>query len=287
LFLPDAELQPASKPTKETHALKRTIYLAVVASLPLLAQDGFRAARGRAIEVRPHEYISTFKDTIPWFAFGGGWNARVALLNFRSTPVDVTLHFYDATGAAVKAPLKDIGSTSSTTTTIPPHGVALFATTASAGSPLVGGMLKLDIPCTSDACGDVGAYAVLRDEVMKQEAVVTASSSDENTAVVAFDNRNGYSTGVAAACPDFFSFGAPCSAFVTIRDQNGNIIKTDVVTIPLDGVMSATLPDRYPEVRGIAGTIEFGVTSGSVTALAYVFSPTGAFTSSPVFQPSL
>jgi hypothetical protein len=163
--------------------------------------------------------------------------------------------------------------------------MAIFDTTAPSSSPTVGGLIRLDIPCTAvEDCGYVAAYAVLRDEVMKQEAVVAASLSDEQTAVVSFDNRSGYSTGVAVACPDFISFG-PCSTFVTIRDQSGKIIKTDMVTIPLNGVMAATLPSLYPEVRGIAGTIEFAVSRGYVTALGYVFSPTGAFTSSPVFQP--
>jgi hypothetical protein len=149
-------------------------------------------------------------------------------------------------------------------------------------------MGRLDIPCDSTACGDIGGFAVFKWHVSPhpdQEAVVPISSSDQNKAVLAFDNRNGYQTGVAIVQPKFLSLDSGmATVFLLIRDQGGNQLAVDALQIVAGGHTSFLLADKYSVVAGQSGTVEFSSTE-SVAALGLMFNDTGALTTIPAFYP--
>jgi hypothetical protein len=234
-------------------------------------------------------YVSTFQDTMPHVAVGGDWVTVITIMNFRSQPVKVPVSFTDDNGTLMKVSVIGTGTYDTFMENLSANGSVVFETEYRPSTPVKVGMARLDVPCDSiDSCGNVGAFATFRwmkPDVPVQEAVVQTVPSLEEKTVLAFNNQNGYVTGVAISQPKFLSSStSPVDVTLVFRDGSGNRIILDQIRIPAGGHTSFVLTDKYPQTAGKQGMVEF--TAGdSVAALALLFTPSGAFSTSPSFQP--
>ncbi len=235
-------------------------------------------------DVGGDKYVSAFDNCIPHIAFGQTWTTRIVLMNLRNSTVTVPIYFTGDSGKATSIP---IGGKwySSVNATLPPLGKAVFETDYLpdvAGGAAIG---RLNIPCESvELCGNVGGFAMFSwhlDQKPVQEAIVPFTSSLAHRAVVSFDERQGYFTGVGLAHPLFIDTAA-ADITVIARDAMGNELVRDHVRLNAGGHTAFLLKDRWPELEAQQGTLEFS-SDDYVSALGLVFSPTGAFTTSPAF----
>jgi hypothetical protein len=230
-------------------------------------------------------YISTFDDTIPHIAFGGTWTTKITVINFRMATVTVPIYFASDNGDPLSLPIG--GKTyDSISVTLAPLAKYTFETDYLPQSAASSGMGRLTIPCdTADSCGNVGGFAVFKWHIEgkpDQEAVVPFTSSTQSRAFISFDELSGYFTGVALTHPWFISTAA-VDITVVARDQLGNRLMMDQIRLNADGHTSFLIRDKWPQLKGQQGTIEF-TTSDYVAPLALVFNPTGALTTSPCFM---
>ena len=110
-----------------------------------------------------------------------------------------------------------------------------------------------------------------------QEAVVPLESRNASAYVLAFDNTNGTATGIAV---NSVSTAIQVSIPVVVRDEAGNQIATDILTMAANGHSAFTLGvDKFqnvPNILNIRGTIEFDKPpNGQIGALG-IRIPTGA-----------
>jgi hypothetical protein len=95
--------------------------------------------------------------------------------------------------------------------------------------------------------------------------------------VLPYDNRSGFSTGVACVNG---SHSSPATITATIRDENGVTYATETIPLPASGHTAFTMPTRFPSTQGRRGTVLFRSNTDFFSVLGLRFSPFGgAFTS--------
>jgi hypothetical protein len=128
----------------------------------------------------------------------------------------------------------------------------------------------------------IGGYAIFRWLVEGRpdfEAVVPNSPTFEPNFTLFFDNRNGYSTGVAVVNVGANPGVNPSSVVVTARDLQGTQLLTDTFTLRTFEKTVYSVPERYPALQGKVGVLQFLTTNISLSGLGLRFTPGGAFTS--------
>ena len=182
---------------------------------------------------------------------GDGWQTTFVLVNTVASPAQAALSFFDdVTGTPLSLPLTfpqgNIADTTapSVTQTLAP-GATLLA--VSGGAPqLLTGLAQL----TTN--GQVSGFVIYRHN--DQEAVVPLENRNANAYILAFDNTNGMSTGIAVNAVSLQQANIP----VVVRDETGAQIASDTIALALNGHYAFTLgSDRYPGAANIRGTIEF------------------------------
>ena len=202
-------------------------------------------------------------------ASGAGWQTTFALVNTGSTAASATLNFFGDTGAAQALPLTVLESgtssnQSSVTQTIGANASVWIQSAASATGSLLSGSAALT------TTGTVSGYAIFRYNPNGQEAVVPLESRNAGTYLLAFDNTNNTTTGVALNAIATQNVSVP----VTLRDDQGNILTTSTIALSANGHTSFLLAQQYPQTAGLRGTAEFD-TPGSGTANAAKISVLG------------
>ena len=96
--------------------------------------------------------------------------------------------------------------------------------------------------------------------------------------VLPFDNTAGYTTTVALAN---LSTVQAASIIVVFRGENGlRIQQTQLPDLPANGHRAFALPDLFPSVAGLKGTVEFSeVGAGEMSIVGLRFASSGAYTS--------
>jgi photosystem II stability/assembly factor-like uncharacterized protein len=202
--------------------------------------------------------VGTSGGSIAHLASGGdGWQTTFVLVNAGSNAVQATLSFFTDNGNPLSLPLSFPQSGNGTTTvaSFVTQNLAAGATfmAQSAGSAdLLTGSAQLS------TTGNVSGFAIFRHN--DQEFAVPFESRNASGYIVAFDNTNGTSTGVAVSSVS----SQPVNIPVVIRDDIGaQIIPTDTIPLAANGHYAFTLAsDRYPATAGIRGTIEFDTPPG-------------------------
>ena len=112
-----------------------------------------------------------------------------------------------------------------------------------------------------------------------QEAVVPLESRNASGYILAFDNTNGTATGIAVNNASAQQASIP----VTVRDDSGNSLATDTLTVAPNGHVAFTLgSDRYLAAASMRGTIEFDTPpGGQIGALGIRIPVTHTFTTLP------
>ena len=84
-----------------------------------------------------------------------------------------------------------------------------------------------------------------------------------NGFLIAFDNTNGTATGIAVNAVSQQSVNVP----VVVRDDAGNQLSTDTLTLDANGHLAFTLGSsqpgyKYPQTANVRGTVEFDTPPG-------------------------
>jgi len=221
-------------------------------------------------------------------ASAGYWTTTITLVNTGSTAALVRLNFFDNNGNPLLLPLTfpQLPFPQST----PTAGPLLAATldrTLNPGAELV---ILTTGPSTQTTQvgwaqlltnGAIGGFAVFSQAIGggDQEAAVPLETRNASTYILSFDNSNGADTGIALA-----NLSAQAlNAAITISDDTGALILSDIIALPAMGHTSIDMATRYgSSTAGRRGTLQFTTPSpGQISVLGLRFTPTGAFTTIP------
>jgi hypothetical protein len=213
---------------------------------------GIRYTGGTLTTIPVLANVSTSGGLMAHLASGAGWQTTFALVNTGTTAASATLNFYADDGSAQSLPLtvleSGVTSTASTTTqTIGPNSSVWIQSAASATGALLSGSALLT------TTGNVSGYAIFRYNPNGQEAVVPLESRNTGTYLIAFDNTNSTTTGVAINSIATQNVSVP----VTLRDDQGNLLTTSTIALNANGHTSFLLAQQYPQTAGLRGTAEF------------------------------
>ena len=222
--------------------------------------------------------VGTGGGSIAHLASGGdGWQTTFVLVNTGTSATPALLSFFnDQDGAPLSLPLAFPQSGGGTTMTVPSYGTQLAAgatlvIVSSGASQLLTGSAQLS------TTGNVSGFVIFRHN--NQEAVVPLESRNANAYLLAFDNTGGTFTGVAVNSVSAQAVNVP----VIVRDDTGNQIATDTLTLSANGHAAFTLvTDKYPGTANVRGTIEFDKPSnGQIGVLGIRIPPTQTYTTLP------
>jgi hypothetical protein len=216
--------------------------------------------------------------TMAHLASGAGWLTTFTLTNTGTSEANIQLSFYDDNGNPVSLPLtfEDSGETNTTATvtqTIAVGATLVIATSAKSNAALVTGSAEL----TSQG-GNTSGFAVFHYNPNAQEAVVPLQTGNAAGYVLAFDNTNGLTTGLALANISDQSIKVP----MIVRDDTGAQLGTATINLAPHGHTSFLLAQNYSFAENKRGTVEFDAPSnGQIAALGIRSAPTGSFTTIP------
>ena len=203
--------------------------------------------------------VGTGGGSIAHLASGGdGWQTTFVLVNTGTISTSATLSFFnDQTGSPVALPLAFPQTGGGTTMTVPAYTAQMAAgatliIVSSGAQTLITGSAQLA------TTGHVSGFVIFRHN--GQEAVVPLESRNASGYIIAFDNTNGTATGIAVNAVSAAQISVP----VIVRDDAGNQIAADTITLAANGHYAFTLgTDRYPGALTIRGTIEFDTPAGA------------------------
>jgi sugar lactone lactonase YvrE len=256
------------------------------------AREGMLSIAGTAYEIdQSSSGITGLTSTgsLAHFASAGGWNTTFTLVNTGTSAATAQLDFTGDNGSAIVLPL----SLPQTNQTGLSGATIQQALAAGAVLPIESAGLISQTPLTGVAqlmtTGNVGGFAVFTyqpsPESAKQEAVVPLETRNASSYVLAFDNTNGYSTGIAVSNTS----AQTVTIQVTIRDGSGAFVKSRALTLLPAGHTAFTLTDAvsgYTETANMAGTLQFTTPSaGQISVLGIRVNPQHSFTSVPALVP--
>jgi len=216
--------------------------------------------------------------TMAHLASGAGWLTTFTLTNTGTTEANIQLSFFDDNGDPVELPLAFADSNETITTatvseTIAAGATLVIATNAKSTAPLVTGSAEL----TSQG-GNTSGFAVFHYTPNAQEAVVPLETRNATGYVLAFDNTNGLSTGLALSNIS----NQTIKVRMIVRDDTGAQLGTATINLAAHGHTSFLLATSYGFAKNKRGTVEFDAPSnGQISALGIRSAPTGSFTTVP------
>jgi hypothetical protein len=120
------------------------------------------------------------------------------------------------------------------------------------------------------ASGDVDGFAIFHQIPTAQEAVVPMETRNAPSYLLAFDNTNGVTLGVAV---ENVSTQAG-NVGVVLRDGGGAVIGTGTLALGGSGHMAFVLSAQFPVTAARQGTVEFDTPSGGrISVLGIRFTP--------------
>ncbi len=196
--------------------------------------------------------------SIAQVASAGGWDTTLTLVNLSTVPAAATLNFFDDSGNPLSLPFTFPQGTMTATTnstvqgTINASGLLLLDTT---GLPTEVANIGWGL---MQASGTVSGYALFTNTQNNWQAAVPIETLNANSYLLPFDNTGALSTGLAIA--NLSTQAADIN--VTICDDSGTTIGTDVISVPAQGHTSFMLNSVYPVTAAIRGTVEFDTPTG-------------------------
>jgi hypothetical protein len=251
------------------------------------ASDRLAEPRLKAIQhpaPRPKMVVGEFDTVVPQVVDGATWQTSFFLTNLGTQTAYFAVYFSDDTGALMELPLVQYGPTYSLLGQLAPNQSVEFKTPGT-GAKLMQGSAQIfaldrpgDDPNAQVVFSTLGGYAIFRWRAEGHpdfEAVVPISPTFEPTFTLFFDNRDGYSSGVAVV-----NGGSEVSSvLVTARDLHGTQLLTDGFTLQSGEKRVFSVPERYRSLQGKVGVLQFSTTNLTLSGLGLRFTPGGAFTS--------
>ena len=223
---------------------------------------GFRA-NGSALTTLP-VFTSAVSagGAVAHITYNGDFASSYYILNINSAPAEFTIRYYADDGTGMEVPMF-----------LPQSGTFVqkdFLTRTLD----VGAMLEIDLvsqpllaPISGSAVvqttSNVLGYEVFRWSSFGQEASVPIETRTASSYVLAFDNTNGLTTGVAASVIS----ANPVSIPVTISDDKGNILQRSTIALQGHGHVSFLLSSNFPVTANGRGTVEFANPTGAQVAV--------------------
>jgi len=228
----------------------------------------------------------TSNITLVHIADGLQWTTTFTIVNLDTVQASYTLYFYDDNGnplnLSIEGPAGAAAPAPSVNGVLAVNGSAVIQTAG--GSVLHQGWARLN---STQILGAQAVYVEQTASADYQSAVPIGVISTSFT--IAFDNRNGYATGVAIASTDQLN---PATVTATFRDETGAVLAGAPVTVavlPPFGHTALLLndPSKFAFAAGQTGTVEFDCKSFcSISGLGLRFAPpvgTGPFATSTAF----
>jgi len=240
-----------------------------------------RMLLGLLLLAAPLAALNTSGDIIlAHFADGLQWTTTFTIVNLDTAQASYTLYFYDDNGNPLSLSVVVAGAVSTGTSSsgvLAVNGSAVIQTKGG-GSGVRQGWARL----TSSQKLGAQAVFVEHTSVADYEAAVPVGLVS-NAFRIAFDNTNGYFTGVAISNWDQLN---PVTVIATFRDQTGGqIVSAQAAIIKPFGHTSLLLNLTFPTTAGRIGSVDIGCASFcSISGLGLRFSPNnGPFTSTSAF----
>jgi hypothetical protein len=214
---------------------------------------------------------------MPDLAVGDGWTTTIELVNNSANFADAHLSFFNDGGPPLSLPWTLSGASTTASVlnqTMAPHARIVIESNAAGGDPLQTGSTQL----TTN--GSVSGFARFR--YGDREAIVPIEGRKASSYVLAFDNTNGATVGVAISS----AVSAQPNIPAVIRDSTGARIGLGIVALAANGHSAFVLSDQFPMTANQSGTIEFGTPAdGQISVLGVRIQPSGAFSMIPVLTP--
>jgi hypothetical protein len=235
--------------------------------------------------------VQQYDVVLPQLVDGSGWQTSFVITNLDSQPRNYALDFFADNGSRLMLPLA--GAPDGATTVwgqLLPHGTIMLDSVGSAPALRQGYAMLVTLDRPANEAGaqvipsKVAGYAVFRQRVSGRpdyEAAVPISSRFDVRFTVPFDNRAGFSTGVALVNSDFQN-GA--SVAMTARAGDGTVIRSDTFAIPAGGKLVFSVPTRYAELADRFGVLQFWTSGRMLSGLGLRFNATGPFTATPALS---
>jgi hypothetical protein len=235
--------------------------------------------------------VQQYDVVLPQLVDGNGWQTSFVITNLDSQPRNYALDFFADDGSRLMLPLEGAPNGANVVWgQLLPYGTIMLNSVGTATALRQGYALLVTLDRPANEAGaqvipsKVAGYAVFRQRVSGRpdyEAAVPISSRFDVRFTIPFDNRAGFSTGVALVNSDFQS-GA--SVAMTARAGDGTVIRSDTFTIPAGGKLVFSVPTRYAELAGRLGVLQFSTSGRMFSGLGLRFNATGPFTATPALS---
>ena len=222
----------------------------------------------------------------PHFAFGGGWNTTLAIVNMSPQTVTYDQVFVDQNGNPLPVTFRtipggDIITTPSAHGVLPPNtsfNILLFD--PGPGSPLKVGWSFLSYDSINTRLGGFAIFQQIG-SLGTYEALVPLSGINDYKFYMPFDNRGGFTTAMALANPS----NTPTNVTFTFRDTNANVLATVTETLSAFSQKAVQLSGIAPQINGFAGTVYVTGSAPSLSALGIRGNLlSGAFATIPIMN---
>jgi hypothetical protein len=217
-------------------------------------------------------------------AVGGGWTTSLYLINNTSSPVTLTVNFYNDDGTPMIVPEQTTLANGTTTTSpgmvslpaqLDPNSTILIQTATPAGDPLTGWADVL----ASGRLEGYGIFDYVSLSGAHSEGTVPLETSFQPEFEMPYDNSNGLGTAVALTN---LSSTANTTVTAAIWDARGIQLAVETVDVPANGHHAFALTDLAPGVAGHRGLVRFRSNAETnLTGLGLRANPSNAFTSLP------
>ncbi|MEP6962274.1 MAG: hypothetical protein ABI995_09350 [Acidobacteriota bacterium] len=218
------------------------------------------------------------RGSLAHFTSQDGWQEDIVVLNTGSNTTSSTLKFLAENGSTMPVSLTD--SRAGTTAVLSTQEADLVSRSilplTSRGSPTLPLLVGSTLLYGSQA---LDGFGIFRFKPTNQEAVVPLETRDATSYILAFDNTNNVSTGVAISNVT----AVAASVEVIIRNDQGIQIGTAPIQLAGNGHTSFVLADQLPLTRNLRGTLEIVTPDrGRLSAVGIRFTPPGTLTTIPI-----
>jgi hypothetical protein len=235
-------------------------------------------------------YAVTIQPSAPQFGLVGSmahlvsnqdWTTTFTLVNTSAGDAQTELNLRSDDGNPLSLPLalpqqgitESLVTTPSFDWTLASNASLIVQTDSSTtGAPLQSGSAQLG------ATAGVGGFAIFHLNPTAQEAVVPLEIRNASSYLLAFDNTNDATLGVALANIS----AQAANVAVVVRDDAGVQIGSGSLPVAASGHSAFVLSGLFPATAGQRGTVEFDTPSGGqISVLGVRTTPPGTLTSVP------
>jgi hypothetical protein len=230
-------------------------------------------------------FSTQYKTILPHVVFGGGWHNRFVFVNYAGNTASVRLYFYGNDGSAMPVPIKQFGTDTYVDVYLQGWGTKVIETDESRRDTLHEGWAKAVVSCSSTPCEDIVMFGIFATVPAPgnpaYEATVFASDSRSNMTMVPFDNRDGFTTGIAVAAHNCAASDPDVRIDFKYADEPGGTFYQFQVPMKCPGHISFSLSAFNAKSLNRMGFVQVFSSRASVAALALLFNPDGPYTTIP------